>query len=75
MVEISDSEEEEVVILHPEEPAKAPKLVHFFATGYGLCTCKRLFFSQSSVVCFSRDEGPSSQQKGAATSKRKQKKR
>lgn len=46
VVEISDSEEEEVVILHPEEPAKAPQ-----------------------------HTGPSSQQKGAAKSKRKQKKK
>ncbi|XP_036952355.1 exosome complex component RRP45 [Acanthopagrus latus] len=45
VVEISDSEEEEVVILHPETPDKAPK-----------------------------HTGPSSHQKGAAASKKKQKK-
>ncbi|XP_030278822.1 exosome complex component RRP45 isoform X1 [Sparus aurata] len=45
VVEISDSEEEEVVILHPETPDKAPK-----------------------------HTGPSFHQKGAAASKKKQKK-
>lgn len=64
-MEISDSEEEEVVILHPEEPDKASKLVHLLGIGNAMCTFRHILTYSFVVSPFKRKSTQQSTEGGS----------